>query len=197
MSVTMQWTVMWRVAGGISPLSSMIALLPTQNSSSLTSSCKSRYQLWIPPITDKICIFCLQFLFYANLNIALTRNESIMAPLPCCHTCSLSPIFPLTQVSRVAGVLLRNGIQKGDLVVIYMPMVPQAMFAMLACARIGATHSLIFGGFASRELAVRIDHAKVQQAHGRMVGGCGGIGEWMESGYKNVFKFTAEIHFPH
>lgn len=64
------------------------------------------------------------------------------------------------QVSRLAGVLLKNGVKKGDLVVIYMPMVPQAMFTMLACARIGAPHSLIFGGFASKELSVRIDHAK-------------------------------------
>ncbi|XP_029969230.1 acyl-CoA synthetase short-chain family member 3, mitochondrial [Salarias fasciatus] len=64
------------------------------------------------------------------------------------------------QVSRLAGVLVKNGVQKGDLVVIYMPMVPQAMFTMLACARIGAPHSLIFGGFASKELSVRIDHAK-------------------------------------
>ncbi|XP_030633153.1 acyl-CoA synthetase short-chain family member 3, mitochondrial isoform X2 [Chanos chanos] len=64
------------------------------------------------------------------------------------------------QVSRLAGVLVKNGVRKGDVVVIYMPMIPQAMFAMLACARIGATHSLIFGGFASKELSVRIDHAK-------------------------------------
>uniref|UniRef100_A0AAQ6IUL5 Acyl-CoA synthetase short-chain family member 3, mitochondrial n=1 Tax=Anabas testudineus TaxID=64144 RepID=A0AAQ6IUL5_ANATE len=64
------------------------------------------------------------------------------------------------QVSRLAGVLVKNGVQKGDLVVIYMPMVPQAMFTMLACARIGAPHSLIFGGFASKELSVRINHAK-------------------------------------
>lgn len=64
------------------------------------------------------------------------------------------------EVSRLAGVLLRNGVRKGDPVVIYMPMVPQAMFTMLACARIGAPHSLIFGGFASRELSTRIDHAK-------------------------------------
>lgn len=68
------------------------------------------------------------------------------------------------QVSRLAGVLAKNGVQRGDLVVIYMPMVPQAMMAMLACARIGAPHSLIFGGFASRELSVRIDHAKVRKS---------------------------------
>uniref|UniRef100_A0A8C7XI10 Acyl-CoA synthetase short-chain family member 3, mitochondrial n=1 Tax=Oryzias sinensis TaxID=183150 RepID=A0A8C7XI10_9TELE len=64
------------------------------------------------------------------------------------------------QVSKLAGVLAKNGVRQGDLVVIYMPMVPEAMIAMLACARIGAPHSLIFGGFASKELSVRIDHAK-------------------------------------
>eukprot|EP00079_Xenopus_tropicalis_P008506 XP_002931666.1 PREDICTED: acyl-CoA synthetase short-chain family member 3, mitochondrial isoform X1 [Xenopus tropicalis] len=64
------------------------------------------------------------------------------------------------QVSRLASVLCKYGVKKGDRVVIYMPMIPQATYAMLACARIGAIHSLIFGGFASKELAVRIDHAK-------------------------------------
>ncbi|RVE56544.1 hypothetical protein OJAV_G00222600 [Oryzias javanicus] len=64
------------------------------------------------------------------------------------------------EVSKLAGVLVKNGVRQGDLVVIYMPMVPEAMIAMLACARIGAPHSLIFGGFASKELSVRIDHAK-------------------------------------
>ncbi|XP_059834380.1 acyl-CoA synthetase short-chain family member 3, mitochondrial isoform X1 [Hypanus sabinus] len=66
----------------------------------------------------------------------------------------------LEQVSRLAGVLVKHGVKKGDRVVIYMPMIPQAMYTMLACARIGATHSLIFGGFASKELSVRVDHAK-------------------------------------
>ncbi|KAM8974547.1 acyl-CoA synthetase short-chain family member 3, mitochondrial [Pelodytes ibericus] len=64
------------------------------------------------------------------------------------------------QVSRLAGVLAKHGVKKGDRVVIYMPMIPQAMYTMLACARIGAVHSLIFGGFAPKELSVRIDHAK-------------------------------------
>ncbi|XP_072915714.1 acyl-CoA synthetase short-chain family member 3, mitochondrial isoform X2 [Hemitrygon akajei] len=66
----------------------------------------------------------------------------------------------LEQVSKLAGVLVKHGVKKGDRVVIYMPMIPQAMYTMLACARIGATHSLIFGGFASKELSVRVDHAK-------------------------------------
>ncbi|XP_037244584.1 acyl-CoA synthetase short-chain family member 3, mitochondrial isoform X2 [Falco rusticolus] len=56
--------------------------------------------------------------------------------------------------------MVRHGVKKGDRVVIYMPMIPQTVYCMLACARIGAIHSLIFGGFASKELSVRIDHAK-------------------------------------
>ena len=60
----------------------------------------------------------------------------------------------------VAGGLKALGVQKGDRVIIYMPMVPEAVMAMLACARIGAVHSVVFGGFASRELATRIDDAK-------------------------------------
>uniref|UniRef100_A0A8I3W6Y6 Acyl-CoA synthetase short-chain family member 3, mitochondrial n=1 Tax=Callithrix jacchus TaxID=9483 RepID=A0A8I3W6Y6_CALJA len=66
----------------------------------------------------------------------------------------------LEQVSKLAGVFVKHGIKKGDTVVIYMPMIPQAVYAMLACARIGAIHSLIFGGFASKELSSRIDHVK-------------------------------------
>ena len=65
----------------------------------------------------------------------------------------------LTEVSRFAGVLEDKGIVKGDRVLIYMPMVPEATIAMLACARIGAIHSVVFGGFASNELAQRIDDA--------------------------------------
>jgi propionyl-CoA synthetase len=64
------------------------------------------------------------------------------------------------EVARVAGALRRQGIGKGDRVIIYMPMVPEAIFAMLACARIGAVHSVVFGGFASNELAKRIDDAR-------------------------------------
>jgi propionyl-CoA synthetase len=64
------------------------------------------------------------------------------------------------QVSLFAGVLKGQGVVKGDTVIIYMPMIPEALVAMLACARIGAVHSVVFGGFAAHELAVRIDHAQ-------------------------------------
>jgi propionyl-CoA synthetase len=66
----------------------------------------------------------------------------------------------LARVSRIAGFLTSLGVTKGDRVVIYMPMIPEAAMAMLACARIGAIHSVVFGGFAPRELAIRIDDAK-------------------------------------
>ena len=64
------------------------------------------------------------------------------------------------RVASLAGALREQGIEKGDRVIIYMPMVPEALEAMLACARLGAIHSVVFGGFAAHELAVRIDDAK-------------------------------------
>jgi propionyl-CoA synthetase len=64
------------------------------------------------------------------------------------------------EVARCAGALRRQGIAKGERVIIYMPMVPEAVIAMLGCARIGAVHSVVFGGFAARELAARIDDAQ-------------------------------------
>ena len=64
------------------------------------------------------------------------------------------------RVALFAGVLASEGVVKGDRVVIYMPMIPEAVVAMLACARLGAVHSVVFGGFAANELAIRIDDAK-------------------------------------
>jgi len=64
------------------------------------------------------------------------------------------------RVARLAGAIRSLGVEKGDRVVIYMPMIPETVMAMLACARIGAIHSVVFGGFAAKELATRIDDAK-------------------------------------
>jgi propionyl-CoA synthetase len=64
------------------------------------------------------------------------------------------------QVAKVAGALRDLGVEKGDRVVVYMPMVPEAVMAMLACARLGAVHSVVFGGFAAAELATRISDAR-------------------------------------
>ena len=66
----------------------------------------------------------------------------------------------LDEVARFSGVLVQQGLQKGDRVIIYMPMVPEALIAMLACARVGVVHSVVFGGFASHELASRINDAR-------------------------------------
>ncbi|MBG06743.1 MAG: propionyl-CoA synthetase [Rhodospirillaceae bacterium] len=62
-----------------------------------------------------------------------------------------------TEVAKCAGVLKKHGVAKGDRVIVYMPMVPEAVISMLACARLGAVHSVVFGGFAANELATRID----------------------------------------
>lgn len=64
------------------------------------------------------------------------------------------------EISKLAGGLISLGLQKGDTAVIYMPMIPQTLFAMLACARIGVIHNVVFGGFAPNELVVRIDDCK-------------------------------------
>jgi propionyl-CoA synthetase len=74
-----------------------------------------------------------------------------------CRTFSYREL--LDEVARFGGVLRGLGVGAGDRVVIYMPMIPEALVAMLACARVGAVHSVVFGGFAAHELAVRIDDA--------------------------------------
>jgi acyl-coenzyme A synthetase/AMP-(fatty) acid ligase len=73
--------------------------------------------------------------------------------------CSYTYRELLRETALLAGLLREQGVAKGDTVIIYMPMIPQVVFAMLACARLGAVHSVVFGGFAARELAVRIDDA--------------------------------------
>jgi propionyl-CoA synthetase len=75
-------------------------------------------------------------------------------------TTTLTYAALLEQVAAFAGVLRSLGVEKGDRVVIYMPMVPEAVVAMLACARLGAVHSVVFGGFAANELAIRIDDSR-------------------------------------
>src|SRR6186997_1788786 len=64
------------------------------------------------------------------------------------------------EVNRVAAMMQSLGVKKGDRVIVYMPMIPEACFAILACARIGAIHSVVFGGFAAASLAARIDDAR-------------------------------------
>jgi propionyl-CoA synthetase len=68
----------------------------------------------------------------------------------------------LLEVQKIVAVLKSLGVEKGDRVILYMPMIPQAVFSMLACARLGAVHSVVFGGFAAHELATRIDDSRAK-----------------------------------
>jgi propionyl-CoA synthetase len=76
----------------------------------------------------------------------------------------------LTETQVLAAVLRDLGVEKGDRVILYMPMVPEAVIAMLACARIGVVHSVVFGGFAAKELATRIDDARPKVIFRRAAG---------------------------
>lgn len=96
----------------------------------------------------------------ANLRAGRGEQTALIYDSPVTNTQKSYTYNQLTdEVARFAGALKARGIEKGDRVVIYMPMIPQAVIAMLGCARIGAVHSVVFGGFAAHELAVRIDDA--------------------------------------
>jgi propionyl-CoA synthetase len=92
-----------------------------------------------------------------------TRNDQIalIYDSPVTNTIKSFTYGRMLSEVQLLGAMLRDfGVAKGDVVILYMPMVPEAVFAMLACARIGAIHSVVFGGFAPKELATRIDDAK-------------------------------------
>ncbi|WHZ36022.1 propionate-CoA ligase PrpE [Sagittula sp. MA-2] len=89
------------------------------------------------------------------------EQTAIIYDSPITHTKrEISYVELRNRVAMLAGALRAKGIEKGDRVIIYMPMIPEALEAMLACARLGAIHSVVFGGFAAHELAVRIDDAQ-------------------------------------
>lgn len=115
------------------------------------SSTTARYR-WFTDGTTNVCYNCVdvhaegradQVAVYYDSPVTKTKSSATYGEL-------------LDLVSRFAGGLRELGVSKGDRVVVYMPMVPQAVVAMLACARIGAVHSVVFGGFAAKELATRI-----------------------------------------
>jgi len=111
---------------------------------------------WFADGEINICDCCL------DQQVLAGRGEqaALIYDSPVTGTVSTYTYHSLLQtVSHFAGGLVQAGIKKGDTVVIYMPMLPQAVIAMLACARIGAVHSVVFGGFAPHELAMRIDDA--------------------------------------
>ena len=114
------------------------------------------YGRWFP---DAACNICHEAL---DRHVAGGRGEqaAIVYDSPVTGTArTLSYAQLLTQVQACALMLADLGVHRGDRVVLYMPMIPEALVAMLACARVGAVHSLVFGGFAARELAARIEDA--------------------------------------
>ena len=111
---------------------------------------------WFPDATLNTCHNCV------DRHVAAGRGDAtaLIYDSPVTDTIrKFSYTELLDEVGRVAAMLAHLGVGKGDRVVIYMPMVPETMFAMLACARLGAVHSVVFGGFAPLELAKRIDDA--------------------------------------
>ncbi len=112
---------------------------------------------WFKGGKTNTCFNALDF----HINNGLGEQTALIYDSPVTDTVKEYTFNALRdEVAKFAGVLSDNGVAKGDRVVIYMPMIPEAAIAMLACARIGAVHSVVFGGFAAKELATRIDDAK-------------------------------------
>ena len=115
------------------------------------------YGHWYPDATCNTCFNCVD----RHVRDGRGGQAAIIYDSPVSATQqTITYAALLDEVSTLAAVLQRHGVTKGDRVLIYMPMIPQAVYAMLACARIGAIHSVVFGGFAAKELATRIDDAK-------------------------------------
>jgi propionyl-CoA synthetase len=109
--------------------------------------------------TGAVCNTCYNAL---DRHIPMRNNQAaLIYDSPVTNTKQTFTYGRLLSEVQLLGAMLRDfGVKKGDVVILYMPMVPEAVFAMLACARIGAIHSVVFGGFAPKELATRIDDAK-------------------------------------
>src|SRR3954454_16276446 len=112
---------------------------------------------WFPGASLNTCFNAL------DRHVALGRAEqpALIYDSPVTGTTASYSYAALTELTaKFAGILRVLGVERGDRVLIYLPMIPEAVIAMLACARIGAVHSVVFGGFASAELASRIDDAQ-------------------------------------
>ncbi|MCO6188017.1 propionyl-CoA synthetase [Rhizobium sp. L1K21] len=117
------------------------------------------YGRWFPDAVTNTCYNCLD----RHVDAGRGDQTAIVYESPItgkAATFSYSKV--LEEVNAVAAVIRSLGVEKGDRVIIYMPMIPEATFAMLACARLGAVHSVVFGGFAAHELATRIDDCQAK-----------------------------------
>jgi propionyl-CoA synthetase len=115
------------------------------------------YGRWFP---DAVCNTCYNAL---DRHVISGRNDqpALIYDSPVTNTKKTFTYGRLLSEVQLLGAMLKDlGVAKGDRVILYMPMIPEAVFGMLACARIGAIHSVVFGGFAAKELATRIDDAK-------------------------------------
>ncbi|HLO73345.1 MAG TPA: acetate--CoA ligase [Flavobacterium sp.] len=122
--------------------------------STILSKDKNDYPLWFADGELNACYLALD----KHIQDGFGDQVAIIYDSPVTQTVKKYTFSEVkAEVAKLAGGLLSLGLEKGDTAVIYMPMIPQAAFAMLACARIGVTHSVVFGGFAPHELAIRID----------------------------------------
>ena len=122
--------------------------------SNILSTDKNGYPLWFADGNLNACYLAVD----KHIQDGYGEQVAIIYDSPVTQTVKKYTFNEVkTEVAKLAGGLLSLGLEKGDTTVIYMPMIPQAAFAMLACARIGVTHSVVFGGFAPHELAIRID----------------------------------------
>lgn len=117
------------------------------------------YGRWFPDGVTNTCYNCLD----RHVDAGRGEQAAIVYESPITgESASYSYSQVLAEVNAVASVIKSLGVGKGDRVIIYMPMIPEATFAMLACARLGAIHSVVFGGFAAHELATRIDDCQAK-----------------------------------
>ncbi len=123
----------------------------------ILSKDKHNYNQWFEDGELNLSYLCID----KHINDGFGAQNAIIYDSPVTNTKQPITFNQLHyEVSKLAGGLQSLGLQKGDTCIIYMPMIPQALYAMLACARIGVIHSVVFGGFAPHELAIRIDDCK-------------------------------------
>ena len=122
----------------------------------LSKDKEGKYE-WFKDGELNTCFNCLD----RHIKDGLGNKDAIIYDSPISKNKKIISYFQLLEeVSKLANILLSLGVKKGERVILYMPMIPEVVIAMLACARIGAIHSVVFGGFAAQELANRISDSK-------------------------------------